>query len=621
MTFFLSGKFRRGMTVFTFIISFFTSSTYSQSTSNPLTLAKSYEDDGLYEKAVPIYEDLYKKDPANAIVTERLKNVYRILSKHEALIQIISRQLEKDTLNIPLLCELADVFYKSKKVTEAQAVTQKVIDADPAAEGSYRLVATVLMSNRRFDDLEKIYLLGRKNIGDSRLFVLEMANLLSYKGSYYEAVKEYLRYYRYNLESLDYVRAQILQFPNNAKDNASVIKAIKEELTGQGSDVALDKLLIDILLRNEEYEAAFEQSKILDAKKGKTGAEILSFANMTFDNKLYNVAQRAYEYFLTLYPKTPQAEMGIAKCLEGLGSGDILMNMVPDSSLLRQKITETFYADKAIKAYQELIVKYPATEWSTEAYFHIGEIRLHKFFDVQEAHADFVIVAESKSPYRIEAMFRIGECHLIEGNLEKSLDQYKAVSRETRDASIRDRARFQEAEIYFYLQLFDSCQRRMKELSRSQDGLFVNDALSYLLLMQENQKEQNLLKLYAVAELQFRQKRYAESLAILSDMIKSSPAASIIDDALIKTGEIHEVTGKFDQALGVYRNIVDHLKNSPLADLALKRTGEIFEEKLGRPEDAVKTYKELLIRYPKSIYANQVRKRIRELEQSVKKTS
>ena len=184
------------MTVFTFIISFFTSSIYSQSTSNPLTLAKSYEDDCLYEKAVPIYEDLYKKDPANAIVTERLKNVYRILSKHEALIQIISRQLEKDTLNIPLLCELADVFYKSKKVTEAQAVTQKVIDADPAAEGSYRLVATVLMSNRRFDDLEKIYLLGRKNIGDSRLFVLEMANLLSYKGSYYEAVKEYLRYCR-----------------------------------------------------------------------------------------------------------------------------------------------------------------------------------------------------------------------------------------------------------------------------------------------------------------------------------------------------------------------------------------------------------------------------------------
>lgn len=608
------------MAAFIFIISFLHGSLHSQTNSNSLALAKNYEDDGLYEKALPIYEELYQKDPFNTIVIERLKNVYRILSKHDALIRVISLQLQNDTLNIPLLCELADTYFRAKKFPEAQVATQKVILTDPASESSYRLVATVLMSNRRFDDLEQIYLMGRKNIGDERLFVLEMANLLAYKGNYYEAAKEYLRYYSFNLGNLNYVKTQILQFPDNTKDNASIIRAIREELAVHTDDNALNKLLIEILFRNEEYESAFELSKTLDDKKGRTGAEVLNFANMTFDSELYAVAQKAYAYFLLLYPNTPQAEMGIARCLEGMGSGDETTYVLPDSTSSRQKITENFYADKAIKAYLELIGKYPDTEWSAEAYFHIGEIRLRKFFDVQEAYADFIKVAESNNPYRVESMFRIGECLLIEGNLEKSLDQFKVIYRESRDPTIRDRARYLEAETYFYLQQFDSCQNRMKALSRSQDGLFVNDALTYILLIQENQKEQKNLKQYAAAELQFRQKRYSEALALFSDMVKSSPGASIVDDALIKIGEINVVTGKYDQALSVYRTIVDHLKNSPLADLALKRTGEIFE-RLGKPVDAVKAYKELLIRYPKSIYGNHVRKRIRELDLSAKKTS
>jgi tetratricopeptide (TPR) repeat protein len=608
------------MAAFIFIISFLHGSLHSQTNSNSLALAKNYEDDGLYEKALPIYEELYQKDPFNTIVIERLKNVYRILSKHDALIRVISLQLQNDTLNIPLLCELADTYFRAKKFPEAQVATQKVILTDPASESSYRLVATVLMSNRRFDDLEQIYLMGRKNIGDERVFVLEMANLLTYKGNYYEATKEYLRYYRFNLGNLNYVKIQILQFPDNIKDNASVIRAIREDLAVHADDNALNKLLIEILFRNEEYESAFELSKTLDEKKGRTGAEVLNFANMTFDIELYAVAQKAYAYFLLLYPNTPQAEMGIARCLEGMGSGDVTPYMMPDSASSRQKITENFYADKAIKAYRDLIGKYPDTEWSAEAYFHIGEIRLRKFFDVQEAYADFIKVAESNSPYRVESMFRIGECLLIEGNLEKSLEQYKVIYRESRDATIRDRARYLEAETYFYLQQFDSCQNRMKDLSRSQDGLFVNDALTCILLIQENQKEQKNLKQYAAAELQFRQKRYSEALALFSDMVKSSPEAPIVDEALIKIGEINVVSGQYDQALSVYRTIVDHLKNSPLADLALKRTGEIFE-KLGKPVDAVKAYKELLIRYPKSIYGNHVRKRIRELDLSAKKTS
>lgn len=621
MALYYSNKFQLSTPVLIFLWFFSSSVIYSQSSSNLLNLAKNYEDDGLYEKAVPIYEDLYKKSPTNVVILDRLKNVYRILSKYDPLIQVISIQLQVDSTNVTLLCEFADVLYKSKKIPEAQIAIQKIINTDPASENNYRLVAAVLMSNRRFEEVEKIYLTARRNLSNDKLFILEMAGLLSYEGEYYLAAKEYLRYYRLNAGNLDYVRTQILQFPDNAKDNQWVIKAIQEDLAANKNDYALNRFLIELYFKNEEYELAFEESRLLDEKRGKNGAEILSFANLTFDNRLFSISQKAYSYFLNLYPAAPQAEMGIAKCYEGLGSNDLLMPVLSDSASLRQKINESFFSDKAIQAYQDLINKYPNSEWSAEAYFHIGEIRLRKFFDVQEAYRNFSKAVDSKGSYRIESMFRIAECYFVGGNLDKALAQYIAVTKETREVAIRDRALYHAAEVYFYLQQFDSCQRRMKEISMNQFGLFVNDALSYALLIQENQKDAELLKMYATSDFLFRRKKYSESLALFSEIIRSSPASGIVDDALMKIGNIYSLTGKHSDAITVYRNIVNDMKNSPLGDLALKKIGEIFDEKLGMPLEAVKAYKEVLIRYPKSIYGNQIRKRIRELEQTAKKSS
>lgn len=594
---------------------------FSQTANSLLNLAKNYEDDGLYEKAVPIYEELYKQDPANIVVLDRLKNAYRVLSKHDALISVILNQLKTDSVNIGLLCEWADALYKSKRITEAQNTIQKIVNLDPASEGTYRLAATVLMGNRRFDELTKMYLTARKNIGNDKLFVLEMANLLSYQNEYYPAAKEFLRYYRLNPVSLDYVRTQILQFPDNLKDNQSVIKAVQEDLVLYKDDYALGKFLMDLLIRNEDYDLAFEQSKTLDLKRGKNGAEILRFANLTFDNRLFPVAQKAYAYFLTLYPSAPQAEMGIAKCFEGMGSAEVFPSATFDSNALSQKINENLFSDKAIKAYQAIVNKYPNTEWSAEAYFHIGEILLRKIFDVQEAFVHFSKAVDAKNPFRIESMFRMGECYLMEGNLDQALLQYSFITREIRTGEVRDRALFQSAEIYFFRQQFDSCRILMKEISKNQSGLYVNDALSYILLIQENQKESDLMKLYAKADLLSRQKKYSEAMALLSEIIRSSPTSSIVDDALMKTGIIYNLSGRYSEAIGVFRNLVDNLQNSPLGDLAVKKIGETFEEKLGLTQEAIKAYKELLIRYPKSIYGNQVRKRIRELEQSVKKSS
>lgn len=121
---------------------------YGQSRSSALDMAKSYEDDGLYEKAVPIYEDLYKKDPSNIVILDKLKNGYRALGRYESLIQVLSETLKTDSLNAVLLSELADAHFRARRIPEAQGIVTKIVRLDPFSETTYRLTASVLKIGR-----------------------------------------------------------------------------------------------------------------------------------------------------------------------------------------------------------------------------------------------------------------------------------------------------------------------------------------------------------------------------------------------------------------------------------------------------------------------------------------
>jgi tetratricopeptide (TPR) repeat protein len=582
-----------------------------------LELAKSYEADGMYEKALSLYEKVYTADSNNLVILDRLKNIYKILDKNDSRLRIIRRQVAADSLNIVLLCELMDAYIRTKRTDEIEAVISRGIRVNPQSVISYRLLAGTLNENRMFDQAEKVYTLGRKNTGNEKLFVIEMANLYGYRGDVYSAVKEYLKYYHSEANAIDYVRSQILKFPENEKNSVSVIRGLKEDLALR-EDLRIQKLLIEIYLRSEDYEAAFEQSKIVDQRYGQKGVEVLNFAKTALDNALYPVAEKAYAYFLQLYPNAPQAEMGLARCLE---KTDESQKLITDSTRTGQKVPENYLSSPAIRAYDAITKKYAHSEWSAEAFYHIGMIRLQKFFDVDEALNNFVKAAEVHSPYRMDALFAVAECGVMQGRLESALAQYKALAKESDDQGFEERALFALAETYFFAVKFDSSQAVFQYLSNKKEGLFVNDALGYKLLYLENKNKVDPLKMFAKAGLLARQRKFSEALAVLSDLIKNNPDSPIVDDALMEEGVILTQQKKYNNAIQVFESIALRMKDSPLADLAQKKIGEIYAEELSNPNEAIRAYKDLLVRFPKSIYSNPVRKKIRELEKSLRKSS
>lgn len=601
-------------------IALFRIAAFSQNYDYKLETAKNYEKEGQYDKAVSIYEDLYKIDSTGFDLISRLKNLYKITNNHVARIGLISRQLSGDSLNVALIAELADAYYRNKNIEFAKILVDKAIRLSGKSVSSYRLIAAMMIENRWFDEVERVYLFARKALNQENLFVIEMANLHTYRGDYYNAAKELFKYYRMNVGAFSYLQTQLNQFPDTEKDNASVIKAIKEELSNQPNDRSIQKLLIELYLKNKNYDLAFEQCKQMDQLTGKDGIEVLNFANLTFQSEAYEVSKKAFAYFLLLYPNSPQAEIGLARCFEKM---DNSIRHAYDTADTVSKIKEYAFSNEAVKMYRTVISKYPSTEWSAEAYFRMGEIYIDRFQDVDEAlnHFKSAIASYPATPLRYDAIFKIAECQTVRGDLNAAMEQFSVVKKEVKVGEVKDRADFTIGETLFYLQNFDSCRNVMKLLARRQDGVYVNDALTYLLLIQDGNRVKEELKEYSQAALFEKQRKYSQAMAILRKLIEQNPTSPLADDAMLKTGELLSKAGNYDQAIVVFNNVADYMTTSPLMDLALMKAGETYEYKLKDLFLAIKTYKAVLTRFPRSIYSIQARKKVRELEQKVQKSS
>jgi len=114
-----------------------------------------------------------------------------------------------------------------------------------------------------------------------------------------------------------------------------------------------------------------------------------------------------------------------------------------------------------------------------------------------------------------------------------------------------------------------------------------------------------------------RQHKYAESLVQFQDIVHRSPAALLVDDALMKIGELYFLLKRPHEALMAFRFIVDSVQISIHKDRAQFRIAELYQNDFMNKTQAVEAYEKLLAQFPNSLYAEESRKRIRLLRGDV----
>ncbi|MBC8401731.1 MAG: hypothetical protein H8E14_09610, partial [Candidatus Marinimicrobia bacterium] len=115
------------------------------------------------------------------------------------------------------------------------------------------------------------------------------------------------------------------------------------------------------------------------------------------------------------------------------------------------------------------------------------------------------------------------------------------------------------------------------------------------------------------AENLVRQNKLSQSVELLGTLRMETPESTIVPWVTLRAALLNASLNKTESAL----DLANALDETPLADLGLTLTGEIYEARINNTEIALIYYHRLLEEYPQSILVEPVRFRIRELNQNL----
>jgi cellulose synthase operon protein C len=582
-------------------------------------LAQGLEHSGEYERAVSLYEGLYKNHPDNYIYFEGLQRMFVQLKRYDDAIALIQSRLSTSPDDVNLLALLGTALYKEGKESDATASWERALTVQPANSAVYRLVANVLIENRLLEKASEVYRRGRVACNDPNLFTIEIAQISIATMDYRTATEEFLRWMLQNPSQLVFVQGRLATITGREDGRNAAIDVVRKSLE-KSENPRLYELLEWLMLEGRKFADAYEISCRIDQLTEAHGSAILAFADRAFNGRAYDVAARAYQRAVDVplpKEKMPMAKYGYARSLQEAG---IMMDSTATGALPSGKpvpeVVPRFGG--AIAEYRKIIAEYPRSEFAARAFFQIGEMQFSRFFDLDAALTSYKSAADesSLSSLRWDAKLRAGGVCLAKGDTLQARDYFLAVGAApdaTQDQT--DEASFRLAELEYFAGRDTLAAQRLDALVVNLKADYANDALQLQGFLQENAlTAPAALAEYGAADLIARQHRYEEAIQRYDAIIKKYPQALLVDDALLMIAGLQEASGRAQEAVATYEKILkDFKETSSVLDKAWYRLGLAYEVRLHDPAHALTAYEKLLADHPGSVLVADARRRIRIL--------
>lgn len=574
-------------------------------------LAQYYYNAGEFAKALPYCQKVYAKDPNKFNFTRYYDCLLQTNSDKDAE-KLLKRQMNNDRSNLEYPVMLGEFYESHAREKEAQKLYQELISDYSGSSFTLLELYRAFKSKGKYDLALQSLERGRKTLKENYPLNLEFAEMYSILGQPEKMVDEYLGFIDIDPAYGYVVQSALSQKVDLGAENSPEYEMLKQKLLERTqkkpNDFVYSEMLIWLFTQKKQFQAALVQAQALDKREKGGGRRVYDLGTMCVQNKVYDVARKAFKYIVDLGEDNPmyyEAEFALLNTR--------FLEITQNRNYEQSELTET------LAEYNRTLARVGKNRSSVRLISELAHIQA--YYANQSLEAKNLLEEALKIPgltniQEAEVKMLLADILVLRDDIWDASLLYMQVDKDFKYEPIGFEAKFKNARIFYYDGDFDFAQNQLDVLKQSTSKLIANDAMKLSLLITDNyglDSNFTAMSQFARADLLLEQHQYGEAFRIFDSIVTAFPYHGLADEILLRKGIAMENQGKWAEAVVYLNDLLKYHSDDILADDALFRLGSIYENNLPDKEKAIECYKKILFEYKGSLYTIEARKRLRIL--------
>jgi len=572
---------------------------------NELLLAKQYNANGEPQKALEIYQKLYKQNNENyySVYVNTLLN----LKKFDEAESITKKLIRRHPDDHQYAIMMGNIYTQQGNMSKADAIYDDLIKSLPADQGEIAALASQFYQSANIDYAIKIFQQGRKLLKNDNAFTYELINLYRFKRDKVSLTDEYLNFLPQNPNFINQAENAFSNVYEGNADYDMLKTALLRRIQKDPQQTIYADLLTWQYLQQKEFDLALNQALALSRRQNDDGNSIYDLCRTFIANEAYDEAIRGYEYVIGKGKATP---LYIPSKIELINTKNL-------------KVTSGKYLPEDLmgleKDYNDLLTEFgrnSSTAFAMQKLANLQAFKLHKLKDAQKLLEDVTKLSDIKPTLLADCKLDLGDIYLLNNQPWEATLLYSQVEKDFPATAIGQDAVFRNAKMAYSTGDFTWAKGQLDVLKVATSQLIANDALNLLLLIQDNLAADSsgaALKMYARADLQIFAQNPEKAVMILDSIGKRFPNNALDDDIMMSKSRILIQQKDYAAAVPLLKKIVEEHPADLWADDAVFMLGDIYENRLNDKTTAKTYYQKIITDYPGSLWINEARKRFRLL--------
>jgi len=580
---------------------------------NELALAKQYASNGEEQKALDIYQKLYKEN--NEAYFSVYVNSLLGLKKFDEAINTTKKLMRKHPDDRQYNIALANAYTQQGSVDKANAIYDDLIKNLQPDQGQISMLASLFYQNANVDYAIKIFLQGRKLMQNDQLFSYELINLYRYKRDKTALVEEYLNFLPTNPPFITQAENTMANLFEGAADYDILKIALLKRIQKDPQQTLYPELLTWQFMQQKQFDMALNQALALSRRQNDDGNAIFELCRTLNANEAYDTAIRGYEYLVS---KGKEQPLYIPSKIELINTRNL-------------RVTSGRYTKEDLlsleKDYNDLLTEFgknPNTVFAMQKLANLQAFKLHKIAEAKALLEEAAKIPGVKPSLLASCKLDLGDVTLLDNKPWDATLLYSQVELDYPNTATGQDAKYRNAKLAYYTGDFKWAKGQLDVLKAATSQLIANDALNLSLLISDSMVADTsgaALKMYARADMYLFAEQPEKAMTTLDSIDTKYPGNSLTDDILMAKARLFIQQKNYADAVPLLKKIAEEHSFDLWADDAVFMLGDIYENQLNNKDLAKMYYQKIITDYAGSLYINEARKRFRLLRGDKNETS